>query len=150
MKKDQTKKRVKWNIKLTSRNCFDQNPWFAISKMAKNQSLNWKSRNVISRKKIYLIFMKNIKKFFFVKLIYLISEVFCLDFYKKNSGLLCSILMWCPKRKTTNANAATSSFCCVSIEFQLEFPENLSNFDDLWYTHVVHLVFWESRICVRK
>ena len=43
--------------------------------------------------KFYLIFMENNSKFFFLKLIYLISRVFCLDFLKVSGPLWCSILV---------------------------------------------------------
>ena len=40
-KKSRPKKLVKSNKSISRKNFFDQNPFFAISKMAKNQFLNW-------------------------------------------------------------------------------------------------------------
>ena len=57
---------MKSNKSISQKFFFDQNPLFVISKMAKNQFLNWEkfktAKNAISQKKKYLIFMENIKK----------------------------------------------------------------------------------------
>ena len=68
LKKSRPKKLVKSNKSISRKNYFDQIPFFAISKMAKNQFLNWEKvqKCQFHEKKIW---------------IYLISRVFCLDIF---------------------------------------------------------------------
>ena len=79
IKKSRPKKHVKSN-KSISRIFFDQIPFFAISKMAKNHFLNWGKSLKLPRMQFHE------KKLF----IYLILRVFCLDFFKF-SGSPCPI-----------------------------------------------------------
>ena len=67
-KKVQAKKLVKSDKSISWKNFFDQNPFFAISRMAKNQFLNWgKLPKMQFHEKKWIIWY---------------HEFFCLDFFK--------------------------------------------------------------------